>query len=116
LGKADLHVHSRYSDGYATVERILEYTERQTDLDVIAITDHDCIDGALRAAELAAKRCYRFQVMTGAEISTRDGHLLALNIRALVPAALSMAETIQAVHEQGGLAIVGAATRRDRSP
>jgi len=49
VGKADLHLHSTYSDGSQSVEAILKYVERYTDLDVIAITDHDCIEGALRA-------------------------------------------------------------------
>ena len=45
-GKADLHMHSTYSDGSATIEQILAYTEQNTDLNVIALTDHDVIDGA----------------------------------------------------------------------
>src|SRR5258708_21377874 len=98
-------MHSRYSDGYQSVANILDYVERATDLDVIAITDHDCIDGALLARDLITANS-RFQVIVGAEISTAEGHLLALNIEQLIPAGLSMEETIWAVHEQGGLAVV----------
>jgi predicted metal-dependent phosphoesterase TrpH len=106
VGKADLHMHSNYSDGYESVAQIIDYVERSTDLDVIAITDHDCIDGALEARDLVARGNCRLQIIVGAEISTRDGHLLALNIERLIPAGLSMVESIIAVHEQGGLAIV----------
>ncbi len=105
MGKADLHMHSVYSDGGENVESILRYVDAQTDLDIIAITDHDCIDGALRARDVVAKNRLRIQTLLGVEISTRDGHLLALNIERLIPANLSMTETIQAVHEQGGVAI-----------
>jgi predicted metal-dependent phosphoesterase TrpH len=112
LGTADLHMHSRYSDGYQTIGQILTHVERNTNLDVIAITDHDCIDGAFLARDLVAKQSMRLQLIVGAEISTRDGHLLALNIEHLIPAGLSMAETIDAVHEQGGLAVVAHPTSR----
>lgn len=106
MGKADLHMHSTYSDGYESVAQIIESVEKDTDLDVIAITDHDCIDGALEARDLVARGNHRVEVITGAEISTRDGHLLVLNVEWLIPAGLSMAESIQAVHEQGGFAII----------
>src|SRR5690348_3820967 len=99
-------MHSTYSDGYQTVSTILNYVEHRTDLDVIAITDHDCIDGAFVAKDLVAKNHSRLQIIPGAEISTRDGHLLALNIERIIPPDLSMIETIQAIHEQGGLAVV----------
>ena len=39
LGKADLHMHSTYSDGIATIEQILRHVQHHTTLDVIAITD-----------------------------------------------------------------------------
>ncbi|MCS6872396.1 MAG: CehA/McbA family metallohydrolase [Anaerolineae bacterium] len=105
MGKADLHMHSTYSDGNQSVEAILAYVEHYTDLDVIAITDHDCIEGALRARDLATVRHMRVAVLVGAEISTRDGHLLALGVERLIAADLSMAETVAAVHQQGGVAV-----------
>lgn len=46
MGKADIHIHSEYSDGMASVEEILEDVEHRTDLDLIAITDHDMFDGS----------------------------------------------------------------------
>ena len=46
LSRADLHIHSTYSDGIPTIEQILKHTELHTDLDVIAITDHNVIDGS----------------------------------------------------------------------
>lgn len=53
LGKADLHIHSNYSDGKNSIEEILEFVETKTDLDVIAITDHNTIEGALLARQVA---------------------------------------------------------------
>jgi len=43
MGFADLHIHTVYSRDAAESAR----------LDIVAITDHDCIDGALEAQELA---------------------------------------------------------------
>ena len=44
LGRADLHIHTLASDGTSGVVEILDYVERETGLDVIAITDHERID------------------------------------------------------------------------
>src|SRR5215212_9521125 len=78
IGKADLHMHTSLGDGLASVEQIFEFVENYTDLDIIAITDHDDIRGAMQALELAEKRKWRFKVVPGNEITTRQGHLLAL--------------------------------------
>ncbi|HEU5382210.1 MAG TPA: PHP-associated domain-containing protein [Ktedonobacteraceae bacterium] len=106
LGRADLHMHSTYSDGLGTIEQVLNYTQNQTDLDVIALTDHDVVEGALRARDLWAKGNYRFDFIVGEEVSTKSGHLLALFIEDRVPPGLSMEESIDLIHAQGGLAIV----------
>ncbi len=106
LGRADLHIHSTYSDGVATIDQILDYAEQHTNLNVISITDHDDIEGSLRARDLWARGSYRFDFVVGEEISTNEGHLLALFIEKRIPPRLSMERSIDLVHEQGGLAIV----------
>jgi predicted metal-dependent phosphoesterase TrpH len=104
-GKADLHIHTLASDGTSGVAEILEQAELRTDLDVIAITDHERIDAALAARSIARSRDYRIRVVVGEEISTRGGHLLALFIERPIPPLLSMRETIARIHAQGGIAI-----------
>ncbi len=106
LGKADLHIHSTYSDGIGTIEQILDQAQNQTDLDVIAITDHDGIEGSLRARDLWTKGNYRFDYIVGEEVTTKEGHLLGLFIEKLVPHGLSMEKSIDLIHGQGGLAII----------
>ena len=86
-----------------TVEAVLDHVARWTRLRVIAITDHDTIEGALRAQELQSR--YRFQVVLGEEVTTRQGHVLALYIRERVRPLMSPEDTVAAIHEQGGLAI-----------
>src|SRR5689334_15702289 len=105
-GLADVHMHTTFSDGTGTVEEVLNFVETYTPLDVIAITDHDTIDGALRARDLVARRSYPFEVIVGEEISTREGHMLALFLKKRVPPDLSIERSIELVHEQGGLAII----------
>ncbi len=102
-GRADLHIHTCHSDGRPTVQAVLDHVARRTRLQVIAITDHDTIEGALRAEELQSR--YRFQVVLGEEVTTRQGHVLALFIRERIRPNMSPEDTIAAIHEQGGLAI-----------
>src|SRR5262249_30190821 len=105
-GMADIHIHTTYSDGIGTVEEILAGVESAATLDVIAITDHDTIEGAQRARDRAIRAGYRFEVIVGEEISTRDGHLLALFLEQPIAPDQSIERSIELVHAQGGLAIV----------
>lgn len=103
-GKADLHIHSNHSDGLARIPEIMEYVANHTDLDVIAITDHNTIDGALFAKSLSDM--YDFEVIVGEEISSKSGHIIGLFLDEAIPAGLSAAETVSRINEQGGIAII----------
>lgn len=105
LGRADLHIHSAASDGVASIDTILRHVQEATDLDVIAITDHERVDAAMAARDMAASRGYRFGVIIGEEITTRGGHLLGLFLERPVPPLRSLRWSIAAIHEQGGLAV-----------
>src|SRR5260221_2925 len=105
-GLADVHLHTNCSDGTGSVEEVLYFAQHHTSLDVIAVTDHDTIEGALRARDLAARNKYRFEVIIGEEISTREGHLLALFLHTPIAPDQSIQRSIEQAHERGGLAIV----------
>ena len=100
---ADLHIHTIYSDGTASVPEVLAHVAARPELRVIAITDHDTIAGALEAQRLA--RAFGVEVIVGEEVNTQEGHLLALYIETILPPGRPAAETIAAVHAQGGLCI-----------
>jgi predicted metal-dependent phosphoesterase TrpH len=103
MGLADLHMHTIYSyDGTATVAAVLRRAH-QVGLDVIAITDHDEMGGALKALEIASN--YDLEVIPGIEITTAEGDLLALSITEKVEAGLSLIDTILRVRELGGICI-----------
>ncbi|NLV10287.1 PHP domain-containing protein [Halomicrobium sp. HM KBTZ05] len=109
----ELHSHSALSyDGRDPVELLLEQAEA-VGLDALAVTDHDEIDASLEAARLAPE--YGLIGIPGAEISSQAGHVLGLGIEELVPAGLSFSETLDRIHEQGGVAVVPHPFQESRS-
>jgi predicted metal-dependent phosphoesterase TrpH len=103
-GKADLHIHSNHSDGLATIPEIMDYVQGHTDLSVIAITDHNTIEGARFAQSL--QDMYDFEVVVGEEVSTKQGHVIGLWLEETIPAGMSAIRTIAAINEQGGVAVI----------
>jgi len=69
-------------------------------LDAIAVTDHNRIDGALKIAKEKD-----FLIIPGIEISSLNGHIIGLNLREVIPAELSADETVDRIHEAGGIAV-----------
>src|SRR3989475_12084486 len=102
--RADLHMHTNCSDGWPSPTELVDHAIARTDLRVIAVTDHDTLEGALRAAERAAKTG-GIEVVVGEEVSSRDGHILGLFLERRVRPGMSAAATLHAIHDQGGLAI-----------
>jgi hypothetical protein len=100
-GLADLHIHTTHSDGAATPAMVVARAVA-LGLALIAVTDHDCIDGALEASRCDPGRC---DVVIGEEVTTREGHVLGLFLTRAVPPGLDVRETIDAIHAQGGIAI-----------
>ena len=66
----------------------------------LAITDHDRIEGVLRARDHAGDR---IAIIVGQEVTSPDGDLIALFVERPIPPGLSAMEAASAVHEQGGL-------------
>ena len=99
---ADLHVHTSCSgDGESRVEEVLA-AARAAGLDAIALTDHDTTEACKIAASLACD----ILVIPGVEVSTRQGHLLALGVSGEIPKGLDVLETIDLVHKMGGVTIL----------
>ena len=77
----DLHAHTTASDGRATPEELIALA-RAADLQSVAITDHDTLDG-LAAGQIAADAA-GIELVHGIELSTIDGareiHLLGLHL------------------------------------
>jgi hypothetical protein len=75
---ADLHLHTRYSDGSFTPRELVQHAAR-LGFTAIAVTDHDTINGIPDA--LAAGQELGVEVIPGVEITSRCGaqelHMLA---------------------------------------
>ncbi len=110
--RVDPHVHTGTShDGQGSVYEVLSYCDDRG-LDAVAITDHDTTTAANQA--LAAQHHYDVEVIPGAEISTSDGHLLALGIETDPPVGRPFAETVTWIRDHGGLAVVPHPFQRSR--
>jgi predicted metal-dependent phosphoesterase TrpH len=104
--KADIHMHTNLGDGWASPARIVQQAIRRG-LQVIAVTDHDHVEGAKRVADLLAQQKKPpLQMITGVEVSTRQGHLLGLFVQRAPKALRSVEESIEAIKEQGGLVVI----------
>jgi predicted metal-dependent phosphoesterase TrpH len=101
-GTADLHIHTTCSDGFSTPERLAKHL-LGLGLDVVAVTDHDTLEGSLRLRDALAGEGP--EVIVGEEVSSGQGHVLALFVERQVRSGMSAAATVDAIHEQGGLAI-----------
>ncbi|WP_436925453.1 CehA/McbA family metallohydrolase [Halosimplex amylolyticum] len=100
----DAHVHTDAShDCSAPPERVVSAAV-DAGLDAIAVTDHDAVDGARRA--VSAAEGVDLLVVPGVEVSTADGHLLALGVDEAPDPGLPVSTTTEWVREAGGLAVV----------
>ena len=79
---------------------------RNAELDVIAIADHERIDAALAAQQLARRRGMAVDVIVGEEVTTRGGHLVGLFMTQRIRPWGSLRASVAKIHEQGGLAII----------
>jgi predicted metal-dependent phosphoesterase TrpH/glycosyltransferase involved in cell wall biosynthesis len=98
---ADLHMHTEHSHDCAVpVRDLLDHAEA-IGLGAIAVTDHNVFAGAEEAVELARDRA--LTVIPGEEVKTESGEVIGLFLREEIPRGLSMAATIAAIREQGGV-------------
>ncbi|MGQ9530557.1 MAG: PHP domain-containing protein [Candidatus Bathycorpusculaceae bacterium] len=98
--KIDIHIHTNHSyDSIIKPEEVVFYAQKRG-LDGVAITDHDKIECALKMIKET-----NFLIIPGIEISSLDGHVLALNIQESIQKGLSVNETIDKIHSLGGIAV-----------
>ena len=110
-GKADLHTHTKYSgmskirfmrfpDAVSEPAEVVEAAQRRG-LDVVCVTDHDTIEGALRAKRMKTD----VEVVMGEEVSSAGGEILGLFVNEDIPRGLTPEETIDRIHDMGGVAV-----------
>ncbi len=94
--KIDLHSHTKFSDGLLTVEELL-FRAQQMQVDVLAITDHDCVDAIEPAQQFIQQHKLKLRLVSGVEISTKwhgfEIHILGLGLDHLCPTLLARLQT-----------------------
>lgn len=105
----ELHCHSWYSKGtkipwecLSSPGDIMKRAKR-LGLSGVALTDHRTTRGWKEAEEEA--RMLGLIFIPGVELQTKEGHLIALGINEMVENYMTLEETIERIHEQGGLAV-----------
>jgi len=101
LLKADLHVHTCYSnDSMSPPEKIVQRCI-EIGINCLAVTDHNTISGALEI-----KRIAPFTVIVGEELLTTCGEIIGLFLTEAIPRRLSPEETVARIKAQGGLVCI----------
>jgi predicted metal-dependent phosphoesterase TrpH len=100
--KADLHIHTHHSgDNKQKLEEIFLMT-KQLGLRAIGVTDHNTLKGSLEAKESAPPELI---VIPAVEVTSAEGHILAYNVAEDIPRGRGVAETIDIIHQSGGIAV-----------
>lgn len=106
LQKADPHCHTLASDGMVTPAELVDAAIAAR-LDLIAVTDHDTMESVLETQKRGEAK--GISVVAGQEITTRwpgQTHLMGWFLTTPVRSGMSLDDTVSAIHDQGGLAIV----------
>ncbi len=113
--RGDLHMHTTCSDGHQGYEEMVQKA-LALNLDFIAITDHrfdgmgipcpdwGCNDRLCAQVVQQCRQETRLVCIPGAEIIW-SVHVLALGIQKGINAQLPVADQVQAIHRQGGIAV-----------
>lgn len=102
--KMDSHIHSEYSpDSSSKIDDILKVAAKRN-IDIIAISDHNTVDGTSEV--LKKTRNTDILAIPSIEISSSHGHILGFGCEENIPRDLSPEDTIDRIHDLGGLAII----------
>ena len=103
---ADPHAHTTASDGMVSPRQLVQ-AAAEAGLSVVAVTDHDTFSGCPEALEAGAE--LGVEVVAGEEVTTQSPanvHVLGLFLEGPVRMGMTVPDTIAAIHDQGGLAVL----------
>ncbi len=106
LAAAEVHAHTRASDGMVSAAELVR-AAAAAGLQVICVTDHDTIPDLSEAIEVGAE--LGVDVVRGEEVTCvfpPGTHIVGLFVERQVRMHMSAEDTVDAIHDQGGLAIV----------
>jgi hypothetical protein len=103
---ADPHCHTTASDGMVTPKELVDAAV-SAHLDLIAVTDHDTMAGVKEAQERGG--AVGLTVVAGQEVTTKwpaQTHVIGWFLERPVKRGMSLEDSVAAIHDQGGLAII----------
>lgn len=104
--KCDLHIHSKHSfDSLANPKKIVDLALARG-IQCVAIADHGNIRGSLEARNYAQKNNLPILVIISEEVKSKQGDILALNIKEQIPDHLPADEVFQEIKKQGGMSVI----------
>jgi predicted metal-dependent phosphoesterase TrpH len=99
--RVDLHSHTMWSGDSTTTPDEVEEAVIASGLDVLCITDHNAIRGAVELAERLPCR-----VIVGEELRTHAGEIIGLFLGERIPMGIPPAEAAANIRAQGGVVYV----------
>lgn len=104
--RIETHVHTRYSQDSILSFRLLYLMCRLRRIEVIAITDHNTIKGAVNFKQYCERRRKGIDVIIGEEIMTSQGEIIGLFLTEEIPSGLTPEVTMRRIKDQGGIVYV----------
>jgi predicted metal-dependent phosphoesterase TrpH len=99
--RVDMHSHTMWSGDSTTTPDELEAAVRQSGIDVLCITDHNAIKGAVAMANRLPCR-----VVVGEELRTHSGEIIGLFLTEHIPFGISARDAALRIREQGGVVYI----------
>ena len=101
--RVDMHSHTMFSGDSTTTLDEIHDSVVDSGIDVLCITDHNAIEGAVRLQKLLANVC---RVVVGEEVRTHTGEVIGLFLTERISYGASAAATCESIRAQGGLVYV----------
>lgn len=111
--RAELHCHTTSNDLFGvpfmyesvmSPQDLLNQAIKQN-IRIIAITDHDYMDGFRQAQHIIEKNNMPLLLIPATEVSTLEGHVLAYGVQKEVPAQIPLKDALADIHKQKGIGI-----------
>lgn len=107
--RVELHSHTHHSkqkkvyyDGVCTPEQMVKAASRKG-LGALGVTDHDSLEGVKDAKKYGKK--YGVLIIPGEEVTTWDGHCLALGVQERITPGMTLEDTLDKIKQQGGVSV-----------
>lgn len=99
--RVDMHSHTMWSGDSTTTPAELADAVAEAGIDVLCITDHNAIKGAVDLVEQLACR-----VVVGEELRTHAGEIIGLFLNERIPVGVQPDDAARAIRAQGGIVYI----------